>query len=483
MLRMSDPKAERILFVTGRLAEPSVRKIIAELAEEQGFDFDVAVLPISVAALMHVGWVQRKLEIEQHFDRVILPGWCQGDLASLNEHFGTRFELGPKNVFDLPHFWNRKSSPPDLSQYSVEIIAEINHAPAMSREELIEVAGHYGESGADIIDLGCIPGYCWSDVADAVSELKDLGFRISIDSFSRDEVEPAVTAGAELVLSCNGTNVEWAQELDAEFVVIPDDVKNLDTLENTIEQMSASRSRFRIDPILEPIGFGFAASLGRYLEARRRWPELDMMMGIGNVTELVEVDSAAANMLLAGFCQEVKIGSVLTTEVINWAQSSVREFDLARRLSEYSEKNRTLPKHVDSQLVMLRDPKTHRPASDAIAEIAADVRDPNYRIMNDDAGMMHLFNRDGQWSGENPYQLFAAALEANPRGIEASHAFYLGFEMCKAMTALTLGKQYTQDEALSWGFLGRPDPGKWTKQRAERQHESSKNDTGDKERA
>ena len=37
--------------------------------------------------------------------------------------------------------------------------------------------------------------------------------------------------------------------------------------------------------------------------------------------------------------------------------------------------------------------------------------------------------------------------------IDAAHAFYLGYEMAKAVTALTLGKNYTQDRALQWGFL------------------------------
>ena len=89
---------------------------------------------------------------------------------------------------------------------------------------------------------------------------------------------------------------------------------------------------FRIDPVIEPIGFGFAASLGRYLEVRRRYPDAEMMMGVGNLTELTDVDSAGVNVLLLGFCQELGIRSVLTTEVINWCRSCVRELDLARRL-------------------------------------------------------------------------------------------------------------------------------------------------------
>ena len=59
-----------------------------------------------------------------------------------------------------------------------------------------------------------------------------------------------------------------------------------------------------------------------------------MMMGIGNLTEMTDADSAPINVLLLGFCQETGIRSVLTTQVINWAHTSVRECDLARRLAQ-----------------------------------------------------------------------------------------------------------------------------------------------------
>ena len=41
--------------------------------------------------------------------------------------------------------------------------------------------------------------------------------------------------------------------------------------------------------------------------------------------------------------------------------------------------------------------------------------------------------------------------------IDPAHAFYLGYEMAKAVTALTLGKNYEQDQALRWGFLTVPE--------------------------
>ena len=54
-------------------------------------------------------------------------------------------------------------------------------------------------------------------------------------------------------------------------------------------------------------------------------------------------------------------------------------------------------------------------------------------------------------------QARVAQLAAADPKIDASHAFYLGYEFAKAVTALTLGKNYTQDQALRWGFLTIPE--------------------------
>ena len=72
----------RILFVTGRLAEFALRRLLEDLAPRAGFSAEVAVLPISVAALMTPRWVARHLDVLEGVERVILPGYCQGDLGS-----------------------------------------------------------------------------------------------------------------------------------------------------------------------------------------------------------------------------------------------------------------------------------------------------------------------------------------------------------------------------------------------------------------
>ena len=449
-------KNERILFLTGRLAESSLRRVLEPLSRQAGFEYDVSVLGISVAALMHADWVKRKFSGAEHFDRIILPGWCQGNLQSLCEQFGKPFERGPKNLFDLPdHFGREKNSSPDLSHYDIEILAEINHAPHLSDEEILRQANAYRSSGADVIDLGCVPGETWNRADDVTRLLRAEGFRVSIDSNERSEVEAAVSAGAELVLSCHTHNLDWVSDLDAELVVIPDDPHDVSTMTSIIDVLREKGNRFRVDPILEPIGFGFARSLGRYFEVRRNWPDVEIMMGIGNVTELTEVDTAGINVMLAAICQELGIRSVLTTQVINWAQSAVKEFDLSRRLVHYSIQHNELPKHLDPQLVMLRDTKVFELGGEELARLASQLTDPNYRVFVE-RGEIHVLNRDGYWHGRDPYELFDQMTNES-RTPDASHAFYLGYELSKAVTALTLGKRYTQDQALQWGFLTIPE--------------------------
>ena len=256
-----------------------------------------------------------------------------------------------------------------------------------------------------MIDLGCDPASSWTGVREAVAALRQEGLRVSIDSFDPAEVAGAAAAGAELVLSVDASNREQAAAWGVEVVAIPDQPGSLDGLDQTIDFLDRRGVPFRIDPILEPIGFGFAASLGRYLEVRRRYPEAAMMMGVGNLTELTDVDSAGVNTMLIGFCEELAIGSVLTTAVINWARSSVREIDLARRLAHHAVSKRTLPKHVEPRLVALRDPEVAEFGSENLAELQRRIRDPNWRIFAE-GGLIHALNNQHLLRDTDPFLLF-----------------------------------------------------------------------------
>src|SRR5207237_560613 len=93
---------QRILFVTGKLAEPSLRRLLAEFAPRAGFAYDVVVLPITVAALATVSWIARHLELTEAYDRIVLPGLCPGDLVEMG---GLPVERGPKDLSDLPDYF------------------------------------------------------------------------------------------------------------------------------------------------------------------------------------------------------------------------------------------------------------------------------------------------------------------------------------------------------------------------------------------
>ncbi|HMC88345.1 MAG TPA: DUF6513 domain-containing protein, partial [Gemmataceae bacterium] len=415
----------------------------------------IAVLPITVAALATTPWIARHLQVPAATKRVILPGLCDGDLGLVEQVAGVAVERGPKDLRELPAFFGGETGrPPDYGAHDVAILAEINHAPRLTRAEILQQARSYHDAGADVVDLGCDPDSTWPRTGETVRALREQGLRVSIDSFNPAEVEEAVRAGAELVLSVNSSNLPAARSWGCEVVALPDDPATLAGLDRTVETLTAWAVPFRIDPIIEPIGLGFARSLGRFFEVRRRYPQAEMMMGVGNVTELTDVDSAGINVLLLAICQELGIRSVLTTEVINWCRSAVRELDLARRLVHYACRQRLLPKHLEPDLVMLRDPKLHEHGAETLRDLAARITDRNFRLFAE-RGLVHVLNKQMHLTGDDPFQLFAEM--ARREAIDPAHAFYLGYEMAKAVTALTLGKNYVQDQALRWGFLTVPE--------------------------
>jgi dihydropteroate synthase-like protein len=449
---MSELQGQRIHFITGKLAEESLRSTVAALAKQLDFTPSIEVLPITVAALMTADWIVKKWQPPADANRIVLPGYCAGNTQALSEAAGVPCELGPRDLRSLPAYLGGSPMPTDYGHYNIEIIAEINHAPQLTLDELTRQAQLLAVDGADVIDLGCIPGSVWKDIGQATRALRDLGLRVSVDSFTPREVELACAAGAELVLSVNESNVAHVTDWDTEVVVIPNTPADVDSLDRSIAHLQNQGAPFRIDPIIQPIGCGFANSLARYWDVRRRYPDKPMMMGIGNLTELTDCDSAGLNMMLIAFCQELSIRSVLTTQVINWARSSVRECDVARRLSYYAVQHKSVPKHVDDRLIMLRDVSVLDQQSEALERLADQIRDRNYRIFAE-RGEIHLISRQFHECDKDPFVLFQRVLQQRPESVDPSHAFYLGYEMAKAATALTLNKRYRQDESLDWGLL------------------------------
>jgi dihydropteroate synthase-like protein len=435
------------LFVTGKLAEDALRSTLERIAPD--FDYEVAVLNISVAALMETQWIARQLRDAHGCHQVMISGWCQGELSAIEDRLGVPVVRGPKDLKDLPVFFGHERVREGYGEYRTKILAEIVDAYRMSWEDILAQAEYYRDSGADIIDLGCPVRGSFSGVADVVTGLKEHGFVVSVDTFDPRTILQADEAGVDLLLSVNGSNLDLAPRLRCKVVVIPDFDQGLPSLEHNVAQLERWGVPYVIDPILNPINFGFTESLCRFFEARQRYPQAEMLMGLGNLTELTEADSTGINAVMAGVITELEIDYVLTTEVISWAQGAVRELDLARKLMYYAHRNRILPKHIDDRLLTIKDPlDEYAPYTETeLRHMQRQLKDRNFRIFTGE-GYVYVFNREIFVKGTDPYEMFAQ-LGVN----EGDHAFYLGRELERAATAMQLGKRYTQEAPLRWGYL------------------------------
>ncbi len=146
----------RVLFVTGKLAETALRRTLAGM--QAPFESEVAVLKITVAALMTTPWIAKFVAVPPGTDLIVLPGLVEGATAILAERFGVPVEKGPKDLRDIPQYFGQAAEARDYGAWNIEILAEINNAPKRSREDVRLEAEHYRVSGADVIDVGCTPG-------------------------------------------------------------------------------------------------------------------------------------------------------------------------------------------------------------------------------------------------------------------------------------------------------------------------------------
>ncbi len=445
----------KVLFVTGKLADRALRETLESMRPD--FEYDVATLRISVAALLTTPFILRALK-PNPCDLIMIPGLCQAEPEVLTEALGIRVEKGPRDLRDIPYHFGVERKREGYGQYTIQILAEINDAPLLSWDEILRKAKYYQTCGADIIDIGCTPGRTADNVEEIISRLKTEGFTVSIDTFNEKEIRQADKAGVDFLLSLNGQNIDLAPELSCIPVVIPDFGAGIESLERNIETLERMGiTRYLVDPILDPVNFGFSRFLHRLYEVRKRYPQADMLIGVGNLTELIDADSTGINALMVGVMSELDIRYVLTTEVAHWTRGTVRELDRARRLMHYARTQGVLPKDIDDSLLTIKDRKVGWPTEGELRELQRRVSDPNFRIMIDGKSI-YVFNRDRFIKDTDIQRIFrqiADQLGPNP----VTHAFYLGRELAKAEIALRLGKKYIQEEDLDWGYLNHGLPG------------------------
>lgn len=439
--------AETILFLTGKLALPSVEKVLHEMAPLP-FEYRVHQLGLSVAALMTDKMIARRLKPEDYAGckQIIVPGRCRGDLAELSKTLGIEVLRGPEEIKDLPLFFGKARKIPDLSRYDVNIFAEIVDAPQLDIEGILERARYYGEAGANIIDIGCLPQEKFPLMEEAIVALHENGFKVSVDSLSLNDLSRAANAGADYLLSLTEATIDLAKETDAIPILVPAEPGSLASLERAMEAMDKLGKPWIADPILDPIHFGFTESIVRYHTLRQKYPNAPVMMGVGNLTELTDADTSGINALLFGIISELKITNVLATEVSPHARRAIKEADVARRMMFAARDDNSLPRDFTSDLMVSHERRPFPDTEQEIIQLSENIKDPNYRIKVAPQGI-YVFNRDGLFQDTDPFAFYPQLQLKDDPG----HAFYLGVELARAHIAWQLGKRYTQDEDLQWG--------------------------------
>ncbi|MBQ0930668.1 dihydropteroate synthase [Ideonella sp. 4Y16] len=446
---------EHIVFLTGHLAEASLQRVLQSLnstAGEAPFTWETRDVGVQVAALMTADMIRRRVPAPlPGADRILVPGRCRGDVEGLSAHFGVPVQRGPDELKDLPQHFKRAAQAVDLSKHRTRIFAEITDAPRLSVAEIVERARALVADGADVIDLGGLPATPFGHLAESVQALKAEGWQVSVDSQDTDELLTGGRAGADYLLSLKADTLWVADEVASTPILIPREPADEASLDAAIAGMRARGRPFLADPILDPIPYGFTASIVRYHALRQRHPEVAIMMGTGNLSELTEADTSGMHALLLGICAELDVAAVLTTQVSLHARRAVREVDAARRIMHAAATLPALPKGLSPLLATVHERHPWPDTPEEIAATAAQVRDPNFRIQVSQRGL-HVYNRDGLRESTEAFALWP---QLGLQG-DGGHAFYMGVELARAEIAFQLGKRYVQDRPLDWGVAWQP---------------------------
>ncbi len=472
----------KILLVTGRIAEEEVRKI----AEK--FGCDIYVADIDVASFLTPSHLM-DLDLSG-YDLVIVPGLARGDWKKLEKEKGVKIRLGPIHFSDLPlvlkNIENIELSHEipacrllnDIKTEEIldtveasgdfkfkigdveiggraKIIAEIVDATELSNDELIERIEYYLKSGADIVDLGIPMEFDSKEVRRVVKVARDHCDALSVDTFDRRAIEVAVEQGVDLIMSVSYENYDCVNVIRDVAVVAVE--RDLEMLRKLVEKLRSRTDRVIADPILDPPPKVFE-SLVRYYEFRRRNPDVPMLMGMGNVTELMDADSVGVNALLACIAEEIGVELLFTTEASNKTRGCVRELRTAVYMSKASKLMNRPPKDFGFDLLMLKEKRAvSGPAPNGNIVEAEEskefVRDPkgDFRIWiwKDRIVCQH---ESVTIVGKNAKEILDTAIRLDLVS-RLDHAGYLGRELMKAEIALKLGKNYVQDEPLRFGRL------------------------------
>ena len=521
----------RVLVVTGRLAEKSVRRLVSESSK----DVDVLALPVSVAAFITPEYAAKALKALRirDYDLILMPGAVRGDVSPVEAATGVPTFKGPLHAADLPLVLDllggvelsktvpasdlvrdavRERAAAEVEEvdrkwrevlrehgglviggegyevtvgrdFPMRVVAEIVNAPVLDAGAVQRRARYYAAEGADIIDIGMLAGSPMPEkiegIVKAVKEAVSLP--VSIDTLEPSEIEAAVAAGVDLVLSVDSGNLEEVASAVSEVpvVVLPSNMREgrlprraeerVAALRENIERARALGVRKVIaDPVLEPpLHPGLMESLKAYQLFRQMDGETPMLFGLGNAVELIDVDSPGVNGLLTALACEVGADLLFVPEFSPKATGSVRETVTAARMMFLARRRGTVPKDLGIDLLILKEKRRREEPYDRSVEAGVEVieAEEDQSFDWDRAGWFKIeidrergliiaahFPHGGSDAdviikGKEAREIYQTIIRRRLIS-KLDHAAYLGKELEKAETALRLGRSYVQDERL-----------------------------------
>lgn len=482
----------KVLLVTGRLAEAQV-KAFAKGADVLVADVDVASF---ITPQMLLGAVPRG------YDLILIPGAITADFREAERALGTDIRLGPKHAADLRavlrhlsegqiqlsrtvpacQLMEGKMREEALGQVErleaeahaglqirglkiggnsrMKVLAEIVDATRCSPAVLKKRIRYYEEQGADMIDLG-IPLDADAPQVKATLQTakKATNLPLSIDTIRPELILAGLEAGADLLLSLNGSNLAAVGEAVARAgipAVVISGPGNI-SLEENLKRAQKAGISIIADPVLDPPLQGLAFSLQKYLLFRQDHPDIPLFFGAGNVTELMDADTVGVNALLAALGEEIGASILFTPEYSGKAAGSVHELALASKMMLLARLRRTPPKDLGLDLLILKEKR--RLPEEAVPETIQEAQE-GHKYEPDGRGGFRIFLAGGLILAQNLAENGRVTVAgSNARDIlntlidrdlvsRLDHAGYLGRELERAEIALRLKRNYVQDEAL-----------------------------------
>lgn len=518
----------KVVVITGKLAEGLVKKVSADSKQ----DVYVHVMNTPIAAFLTPKKISNELKelgaqelIDlDTIDMIVIPGLIRKDAELIKEETGIPSFKGPTDAADLQIVLDAldklrlstKTSADKLIEeeqrqralefienfekdekqakkllkkpnnilvgklpvgedFPMRVLAEIANAPILSKEELIKKAQYFINSGADMVDIGMVAGENMAQkIPEMVSSVKEIAgdVPVSIDTLNSLEIEAAVNAGVDMVLSLDHGNCEEVlplmEEKQIPAVILPTNFQkgwvphSIEERVNSLEELRHKCKKIDVvaDLILDPVN---SSSIIDSIIACRQYRENNpepVFFGVGNVTELLDTDSVGVNALLSGIAMELGASILFTPEESGKTIRSVYELAVSSKMMFLAKNRQSIPKDLGINLLVFKDKKLPGKLMEEF-DVPIIKAKGSKKFVQDEAGSFKIMLHDGKIMvvhyknmeadvaivGQSAKKIYEELL--NQKLVSRlEHAAYLGAELQKAEIALITCKNYTQDFEL-----------------------------------